>query len=266
MPELVRGIDESEWSKGRVSYRSPDIQRHNVEVTVIQAWGGGPHVGRRNEYFHEQAGEAFEQGKGVAAYCWPPQDWEPCLDWIGDVPISWLGLDVESGAQVEHYHVRGVAERNIEPVIYSSPNSWRAIMQNTTDFSDLPLWLARYPLILEPSAPVYWPQSYQWANAFGGYQVGGWTLESLLGWQFRGTTDMAGGQVDCNLFRADAFDALIPVAPLVPQSLLASRVPIWPLQPDQYPTLSEILHEAFWFPVRVGLAARNPSRSDDNAR
>jgi hypothetical protein len=96
-----------------------------------------------------------------------------------------------------------VKARGIKPVIYTGPGAWGNIMGTSTEFHDCEVWLARYPRDLKPSEPIEWRTDL--SQAFGNYKTGGWTGEQLIGWQFRGTTDIAGEQADLNLFDPLAF-------------------------------------------------------------
>ncbi len=213
MSEVIRVVDLSEWT-GPVPVANARrmAQEQNIQGAILQAWGGGGVPGRRNEYFH-QAVDAFREVgiTNIDPYVWPPREWREAIDWIGDYKRFMAGalyLDVEAGAGVVDGIINGVRQAGWEPRIYASPNSWRTIMGNTDRYSDLKLWLARYPLRYQLADGFYVPGFYVRFphDAMGGSQVGGWVLEDLVGWQVTGTVpDFCGESVDTSLFYASAF-------------------------------------------------------------
>lgn len=218
MSEYGGAIPDAWWRELR--------DRHGVNGAVIQCWGGGSDAARANRHFQRQLQGALAAGLRVAAYCWPPADWRAALDHAsagggsafgGGTAVerlAFFALDVEAGAPVAPEHVRGVRDAGLRPVIYTSPAAWAAIMGNTRSFSDLPLWLARYPRDLPPEAPVAWEDDL--ATAFGSYRAGGWS--AAAGWQFRGTTQLGAAQADLSIFAPSAFER---EAPLTPEHVLA---------------------------------------------
>lgn len=216
----IHVVDLSEWT-GPVSeaHARCMIEQHGVEGVILQAWGGGPNVGRRNDYFH-QAAEAFDRAFKAAGkptyldpYCWPPSNWEACVRWIGNTKALMSGafyLDIEAGAGMNQSHVDGVRAAGWEPRVYVSPSGWDELMGNTPRFSDLKLWLARYLLRFRGPDGYYRPG---WAvnfpeDAFGNRdRIGGWTKDDLVGWQTTGTVpDFCDESVDTNIFWESAFN------------------------------------------------------------
>lgn len=207
--QVLRAVDASEWT-GPIRRDVFRLLRQDRGVTVFlaQAWGGGPIGDRRNEYYHQAVDNALAEGCKVAAYCWPPSDWENCLEWMQGTrePVTTLALDVEAGAGVTPAMVQGLRTKGVSPVIYGSPSSWASIMGGSVDpvYAACPLWLARYVYSNPAEAGVWWPNDLQ--DAFGGYTVGGWTPETLGGWQFQGSTPIYGETFDLNLVYADMLD------------------------------------------------------------
>ena len=209
----IRVVDLSEWT-GPVSVNNARrmVNEYNIEGAILQAWGGGGVPGRRNEYFH-QAVESFREVgiTNLDPYVWPPRDWRAALDWIGESQRYMSGavyLDVEAGAGVDDDIIRGVSRAGWEARIYASPSSWSQIMGNTTRYNHLKLWLARYLLRFQrrdgyytPGFDVRFPE-----DALGGFVMGGWGVQDLVGWQTTGTVpNFAGESVDSNIFYRSAF-------------------------------------------------------------
>ncbi len=210
---LIRVIDLSEWT-GPVPVENARrmAEEYNIEGVILQAWGGGGVPGRRNEYFHQAVASFREVGiTNLDPYIWPPSDWKSALDWIGETRQYMSGavyLDVEARAGVDDDIIFGVEAAGWEPRIYASPASWSRIMGNTTRYSHLKLWLARYLLRFRqedgyytPGFDVQFPQ-----DALGEFVVGGWNIEDLVGWQTTGTVrNFAGESVDSSIFYRNAF-------------------------------------------------------------
>ena len=194
MKETIRVIDLSEWTGPVLPVNARCMaERWDVQGVVLQAWGGGPLEGRRNEHFH-QAVDAFREAgiTNIDPYVWPPSDWRAALKWIGDYKRFMSGavyLDVEARAGVIDGIINGVRQAGWEPRIYASPGSWATIMDNTNRYADLKLWVARYLLrfkrpddFYRPGFDVNFPE-----DALGGFIMGGWNVDDLVGWQTTGT-------------------------------------------------------------------------------
>lgn len=224
MSETIRVIDLSEYT-GPVLLANARcmVNRWNVQGVILQAWGGGNVPGRRNEHFHQAVDVFREVGiTRIDPYIWPPSDWAAALDWIGDYKRFMSGavyLDVEAGAGVTDEIVSGVRRAGWEPRIYASPFSWNQIMSNTTKYSDLKLWVARYLLrfkrpddFYRPGFDVEFPQ-----DALGGFNMGGWRTRDLVGWQTTGTVpDFCGESVDSSIFFRSAFKEEVAPIPTPP--------------------------------------------------
>lgn len=235
MEKTIRVVDLSEWTGPVLPANARCMaERWSVQGVVLQAWGGGPLEGRRNEHFH-QAVDAFREAgiTSIDPYVWPPSDWRAALDWIHDYRQFMSGavyLDVEAGAGVTDSIVNGVRDAGWEPRIYASPYSWKRIMNGTTRYSDLKLWLARYLLrfkrpddFYRPGFDVEFPQ-----DALGGFNMGGWRTRDLVGWQTTGTVpDFCGESVDSSIFFRSAFKEEaepIPTPPDEEDAMLKNRI------------------------------------------
>lgn len=214
MSDTIRVIDLSEWTGPVPVENTRHMKALGIEGVILQAWGSGHIPGRRNEYFHPSVDAFREAGiTNIDPYIWPPSEWRQALDWIGDYKRFMSGaayLDVEAGAGVDDNIILGVDGAGWEPRIYASPHSWNAIMLDTTRYSDLKLWLARYLLrfrrpdgYYRPGFDVAFPEA---AFAPGVPRIGGWRTEDLVGWQTTGTVpDFCGESVDCSVFHRRAF-------------------------------------------------------------
>lgn len=217
----IRGVDVSEFTL--------DIPRHwwewlygehGVSAAVIQAWGGGPRPGRRNDLWAQQARGAVGAGLQIAAYVWPSRSVGAALAYMRGSDrrmyelTRFVALDVEAGAGVSHDDVVAVTGAGKVPYIYASPGGWGDIMGGSTAFSNLPLWLAGYRE--GPGGDGYYrvrwaahgrPESI--AHGESHYlPMGGW--RHAAGWQFTGTARLVDphGHVetaDLNMFKAEAF-------------------------------------------------------------
>lgn len=210
---VLRGVDVSEFTR-EISPAWWEMVRdqHGIRCAVIQAWGGGYIGGRSNAHFHQQVAGARAAGLKVAAYVWPPREWNEAINWIGDARpyMAFLALDVEvpegmdpSFPRVERAYVSGVAARNLKPVIYTSPSEWQNVMSGDTTFGDLPLWLARYKWVAGPDGYYRERWDVSVSDAFGvADHVGGWRPGDgkLIGWQFAGTTQVGEETCDLNIF------------------------------------------------------------------
>lgn len=208
-PKTIRVVDVSEYTTEIPFSWWADLSAdYGVKAAVIQAWGGGYVLGRRNEHFAQHVDGALNSGLYVSAYVWPPREFEPASRWIEQSgykgELSFYAHDIEQGEGVAPGIMQAADQWLGRPSwIYASPASWARIMGSTMQYADYSLWLARYQL--SPERPggntMWWPESY---DPFGPYRVGDW--EEARGWQFQGTTAIGGESCDLNLFHADAFD------------------------------------------------------------
>lgn len=209
-PKTIRVVDVSEYTTEiPFSWWEALSADHNVEAAVIQAWGGGYVPGRRNEHFAQHVEGALKSLLKVSAYVWPPREYEQAFRWIEQSgyksELSFYAHDIEAGEGV-NLSIVSAADQWLGRLswIYASPSSWSTIMSGRTlEFSDHPLWLARYRLSPDRTGgnAVWWPENY---DPFGPYVLGLWA--EARGWQFQGTTTIDGESCDLNLFHADAFE------------------------------------------------------------
>jgi hypothetical protein len=200
-----RAVDMSEYTREiPVSAFRCLREQHQVEAVVLQAWGGGYTGGRKNVHFHAACANARAAGiTKLAAYVWPPSEIRDALAFMGAEAqqMAFVALDVEANARLAQRHVQAVRDAGLTPVLYTNFPG-RDYIDADVDRS-LPLWLARYPLDLPPSAPIVWRAEL--GDAWG--RLPPWWRGPVWGWQFRGTTDICGEQADLNLFDSAAFGA-----------------------------------------------------------
>lgn len=209
--EFTREIPFSWWKRIR--------DEHGVTAAVIQAWGGGPNAGRRNDYWVQQsegARLAFGNG-GIASYVWPSRDVGIALDYMKRESRilytlqRFVAADVEAGAGVSDANIRTIRQADQVPFIYASPGGWNSIMGHSVSFAHLPLWMAGYP---RRFGYVHWnvpaadhPHTLVPATVEVGEEhylpYGGW--RKAVGWQFDGTTPYGNETLDLNVFRAGIF-------------------------------------------------------------
>ncbi len=206
---MIRVVDFSEYQRlPSQAWFEGLVTEHGVEGVVIQAWGGGPNQGRRNDYYHRAMGRAQAAGLALATYVWPSEDVNRgALDYIDSAGLKpdWVGLDVEAGSRPLERDKTITHLRGHIPVAYTFPHYWINTIGNPQVWGDLPLWLSRgvYSSTHQNRTRVWWPDFY---NPYGTYagRIGQWGTTSI-GWQFQGTTALtAGGEtvgVDLNLFR-----------------------------------------------------------------
>jgi hypothetical protein len=193
---MLRGVDVSEFTREIPPQWWKDLRdEHNVEVAIVQCWGGGPNPGRSNTYFEQQARGALDAGLMIGTYCWPPRDAQYAVNFVRDssVPLKVFALDVEAGAIAIPGDATIVTNAGFDPWLYGNRYTIEGLPHREA-LRDLPLWLARYP---HASGPVYWPEYYA---PYGlGDPVSQWP--NPQGWQFQGTTAYQGETMDLNLFR-----------------------------------------------------------------
>jgi GH25 family lysozyme M1 (1,4-beta-N-acetylmuramidase) len=190
---VVRAVDVSAWTGEITPAAWAAMRSSGIDLAIIQGHGGGPRGTGVNPFAEQQAAAAREAGLLVAGYAWPPSSWAEALAVLrrSIASLLFLALDVESGARVEQSHVVGCFNAGVHPVIYTSRSQWAAIMGGSTDFKDVDLWDAVYPL---SRGPGDWPTDL----TPGFVPYGGWSRR--IGWQWRGTTPLFGESVDLNVF------------------------------------------------------------------
>lgn len=113
-------------------------------------------------------------------------------------PIEFLALDVEGnqwwgwpGLVMDA--IQAMLSRGMDPVIYTSASEWAKLV-NAPWAGQYRLWAANYRLDL-PVPPEGFSVDDLQALPLG------WEQDKLIMWQYRGTTDLGGVGVDCNLKR-----------------------------------------------------------------
>jgi hypothetical protein len=86
---------------------------------------------------------ALDAGLKIAVYTRDPNCWQVGITATGPYQdeLQFFALDVEwGGAGVTQAMVDGVRSMGVRPVIYSGYAMWPAIVGESTEFSDVPLW------------------------------------------------------------------------------------------------------------------------------
>ena len=86
---------------------------------------------------------ALDAGLKIAVYTRDPNCWQGGINAAGPYAsqLQFFALDVETGGpQVTRAMVDGVKGMGVRPVIYSGSGMWPQLMNNSTAFSDVPLW------------------------------------------------------------------------------------------------------------------------------
>lgn len=186
--DLVKAFDISFYQGSVDVYWFKERKAEGHELAIIQCWiGDGP-----NPYFLENALRAGAAGLKVATYVWPPSKTEEAVAHARNtgIHVEFIGIDVErssTGAAqpIARLDVLDAIAGRVRPVVYSGPWAWRECMDDSEDFSDLPLWNATY-------VGLPFPESLGFVN------YGGWS--ATAGWQFAGNVELDGVTVDLNIF------------------------------------------------------------------
>ena len=86
---------------------------------------------------------ALDAGLKIAVYTRDPNCWQGGINAAGPYAsqLQFFALDAETGGpQVTRAMVDGVKATGVRPVIYSGSGMWPQLMNNSTAFSDVPLW------------------------------------------------------------------------------------------------------------------------------
>jgi hypothetical protein len=184
-------IERSTWEK---------IKQEGFEFVIVQAWGGQT----KNNYAERQLRGAREVGMKTAAYCLlnfyrkdQSGEWQvkQALDAIGAEKnyIAFMAIDVElqkkwpitvGPIQRIREAVEAVKKAGLRAVIYTSKSAWQLITGNTKEFSNLPLWDAKWDRIADLNV--------NWVT------YGGWTKR--VGKQYWANTVLFGKVVDLDVF------------------------------------------------------------------
>lgn len=205
MSRLVYGLDASEYTGEIPRSTFKHLYEGGYRIFLPQIWGGGYDRNRANRHLRQHVLAARAEGFHVSVgYVWPPADIGMALTFLAEqrVKLRSIALDVEAGAILWHTNVTTVRNAGMNPIIYTGSWAWRSIMGLDSSFSDVDLWVARYPYIRHNA---YDPTHIQTELEGCRPLFGGWTLDKVIAWQFQNTTDMWGEQFDLNLCREEAF-------------------------------------------------------------
>jgi hypothetical protein len=143
---------------------------------------------------------ALDAGLKIAVYTRDASCWEGGIKAAGPYlsQLQFFALDVEpGGAPVTRAMVDGVRSLGVRPVIYSGSGMWPGLMNNSTAFSDVPLWDA------DASNIDYakWTANYL---APAPVRYGGWNTAATMrvGVQQKFEHTLNGIDVDLNSFNA----------------------------------------------------------------
>lgn len=198
MSGIVKGVDVSYWSsKGPISRSTwRKFAADGVSVAVV----GAHHGKTTNTNAQESLFNARLEGFITASYfalvpdgsgTWhADQAAKACGDeW--DL-LSFVAVDCEvDGITTDQIReaVDYIERSGLRAVIYTARWWWAGRFGNPTLFKDLPLWNA------------YWDKDPDFDFERAPY--GGWTIDSVIGTQYTGSTKMHGITVDLDAFRAD---------------------------------------------------------------
>lgn len=181
---IIRAIDCSSFSGLPKPADIDQLQDLGVKLAIVQAHGGLP-GGKTgpNPLYNDQLAIFHGAGFDVATYHWPPA----AATWVTAHPWSiFTALDVEARATIPQEAVLGSLARGEKALAYTGRGSWAGQAWG------LALWDASY---FEDLGLANWPTDL--ADRFVAY--GPWGFR--VGWQFKGTTRLAGGlSVDLSIF------------------------------------------------------------------
>ncbi|MCX2750189.1 hypothetical protein OOZ51_20610 [Arthrobacter sp. MI7-26] len=86
---------------------------------------------------------ALDAGLKIAVYTRDPNCWQGGITAAGpyQAQLQFFALDIETGGTpVTRDMVNGVKNMGVRPVIYTGSRMWPQMMNNSTDFADVPLW------------------------------------------------------------------------------------------------------------------------------
>ena len=144
---------------------------------------------------------ALDAGLKIAVYTRDASCWQSGISAAGPyaAQLQFFALDVEPGSPpVTRAMVDGVRSMGVRPVIYSGSGMWPDLMNNSTAFSDVPLWDTNTASTLEYSS---WAPDYL---APAPVQYGGWNTATTMriGIQQKFEHSLNGVPVDLNSFDA----------------------------------------------------------------
>lgn len=202
MRELLKAIDVSTYGGAISADQWREVKADGYQLAVVGLWHGKS----INPYANQQCLGALDAGLMIAGYVylapWTGRTGSQQVDvGMGTLSIAavdnlrFMALDAECDGISEGMIARAidwVIAYDLRPIIYTGRWWWVEHFGNPEMFKDLPLWTAQYPLVL-PNQPnlLDIPLLY-----------GGWRRERLVGWQWKGTTDLHGVNCDLNVFDA----------------------------------------------------------------
>lgn len=199
----MRGIDVSVYS-GEISPEQwQKIKADGYELVVVGLFHGRT----VNRFAGQQLSGAIQAGLEVAGYVLIA----PWTGWTGPQQVAagmaeaqaykdklrFVAVDVEidgvTGKMIRDA-LDTVKELGQRPIIYTGRWWWVYHFGDSQLFKDYPLWAAQYPFFLpdEPENLLDWVTLY-----------GGWTRESLVGWQYTNTTQFHGVNVCKDWFNGE---------------------------------------------------------------
>lgn len=148
----------------------------------------------------DQLKMALDAGLKIAVYTRDASCWQGGISAAGPYApqLQFFALDVEPGSPpVTRAMVDGVLGMGVRPVIYSGSGMWPALMGNSTEFSDVPLWDTNTSNLDYPT----WVADFL---APAPVQFGGWNTAGTMrvGIQQKFEHSLNGVPVDLNSFNA----------------------------------------------------------------
>lgn len=183
VPPTLNGIDVSshQWAEAPVSWSTVESS-----FTFVKATEGTGYV---NPYLYFDSISARANGHIVGSYHYARPSTSSgedqanyYLDYLDTLPHKTLTpvLDIEvdeglTAAELEAWiddFVTTVQNRaGVDPIIYTYPNFWREAVGDSTEFSDLPLWIAHYGVNF-PDVPGGWDDWDFWQSTNEGSTSG----------------------------------------------------------------------------------------------
>lgn len=127
-----------------------------------------------------QAKMALDANLAIAVYTRDPQCYKNGIEALGPYKdrLQFFALDIETdpGIAVTREMVNGVKSLGVRPVIYSGSGMWPSIMNNSNEFSDVPLWdtqTSEFPIknwVVDVSKPT--PVAYGGWNTSENHRIG----------------------------------------------------------------------------------------------
>lgn len=199
----MKAVDVSVYSRAISAGQWQTIKDDGYELAIVGLFHGRT----VNSYAKQQLPGAIEAGLEVAAYVLIA----PWTGWTGPQQVAagmaqaqafknklrFVAIDVEADGvtgKMIRDALDAVKELGQRPIIYTGRWWWVYHFGDSQLFKDFPLWTAQYPFFLpdEPENLLDWVVLY-----------GGWTRESLVGWQYTNTTQLHGVNVCKDWFNSE---------------------------------------------------------------